>query len=239
VTNTTGSPAYLVGYIDFNRDGDFLDTGEKSSTVTVNASGSQNVSFTTPTGMTAGTTYARFRLSSTQSQAESSVGAASSGEVEDYSLPIIALVPPPSCSPLSSFSRWDGGLPTAGTLGPHTVTALNGEVLTIISSPPTSGSFTSGRPDYLSFNTGSQTLLGVRRGGGTGAITTFLFSTTRSDLRMQVRDVLSTVEPVEITGYNGATPVYPSFTQLVNGAVISGANLNIVNDSDGGPQAAV
>ncbi len=88
VTNTTGSDAYLVGYIDFNKDGDFLDTGEKSATVTVNASGSQDVSFTTPAGMTTGTTYARFRLSSTQTQAESSIGAATSGEVEDYALPI-------------------------------------------------------------------------------------------------------------------------------------------------------
>jgi hypothetical protein len=103
VTNTTGSPAYLVGYIDFNRDGDFLDTGERSSTVTVNVSGSQNVSLTTPVGMTAGTTYARFRLSSTQSQAESSVGTASSGEVEDYQLSIAARPTAPlvpiSCTP--------------------------------------------------------------------------------------------------------------------------------------------
>jgi uncharacterized repeat protein (TIGR01451 family) len=91
VTNTTGSPAYLVGYIDFNRDGDFLDTGERSSTVTVNTSGSQSVSWTTPAGMTAGTTYARFRLSATQSQAESSVIVATSGEVEDYQITIFAL----------------------------------------------------------------------------------------------------------------------------------------------------
>lgn len=75
VTNTTGSNAYLVGYIDFNKDGDFLDTGEQSATVTVNASGSQNVSFTTPVGMTAGNTYARFRLSQAQTEAQSSIGA--------------------------------------------------------------------------------------------------------------------------------------------------------------------
>lgn len=91
VTNTTGSPAYLVGYLDFNKDGDFLDTGEKSATVTVNASGSQNVTVTTPTGMTTGTTFARFRLSATQVQAESSLGAATSGEVEDYQVTIISV----------------------------------------------------------------------------------------------------------------------------------------------------
>ncbi len=90
VTNPSGT-SYLVGYIDFNKDGDFLDTGEKSATVIVTASGSQNVSFTTPAGMTAAATYARFRLSNTQAEAESSIGNATSGEVEDYSLTIVAL----------------------------------------------------------------------------------------------------------------------------------------------------
>ena len=92
VTNNTGSTAYLVGYIDFNKDADFLDTGEKSGTVIVatNATNprSFNVSFTTPTGMTTGTTYARFRIATVQAQAESSVGFAASGEVEDYQITI-------------------------------------------------------------------------------------------------------------------------------------------------------
>jgi hypothetical protein len=54
VVNATGSNAYLVGYIDFNKDGDFLDTGEQSATVTAATSASYNVSFTTPAGMTDG-----------------------------------------------------------------------------------------------------------------------------------------------------------------------------------------
>jgi hypothetical protein len=88
VTKTIAGNAYLVGYIDFNKDGDFEDMGEKSSTVTVSASGTQNVSFTTPSDITTGNTYARFRLSSTQAEAESSVGTATSGEVEDYQVSI-------------------------------------------------------------------------------------------------------------------------------------------------------
>ncbi|NJO94735.1 MAG: lamin tail domain-containing protein [Pleurocapsa sp. CRU_1_2] len=90
VTNTTGNNAYLVGYIDFNKDGDFDDANEKSTTVTVsnNPTANQSVVFTTPAGMNAGNTYARFRLSSTQAQAESSVGIATSGEVEDYQIAI-------------------------------------------------------------------------------------------------------------------------------------------------------
>jgi uncharacterized repeat protein (TIGR01451 family) len=99
ITNSTGNPAYLVGYIDFNRDGDFNDAGEQSATVTIanNATTnprSFNVSFTTPNTIVTGTTYARFRLSATQAQAESSIGLANSGEVEDYPLTITPAVPP-------------------------------------------------------------------------------------------------------------------------------------------------
>jgi uncharacterized repeat protein (TIGR01451 family) len=92
VTNTTGGNAFLVGYIDFNRDGDFEDAGEKSATVTLpNNATSGSVSFTTPTGIVVGNSYARFRLSRTQSQAETSTGVSTSGEVEDYPIVINAL----------------------------------------------------------------------------------------------------------------------------------------------------
>jgi uncharacterized repeat protein (TIGR01451 family) len=87
----TAATAYLVGFIDFNRDGDFLDTGERSATVTISTGAgttTQTVNFTSLSGLVAGQTYARFRLSNTQAQAESSVGSSTSGEVEDYSLPI-------------------------------------------------------------------------------------------------------------------------------------------------------
>ncbi|MEY2858796.1 MAG: hypothetical protein RLZZ74_3109, partial [Cyanobacteriota bacterium] len=87
--------AYLVGYIDFNKDGDFLDAGEKSTTVTVPTSTTNprtvNVTFTTPGGMTIGNTYARFRLGQVQATAESATGASistDSGEIEDYQIAI-------------------------------------------------------------------------------------------------------------------------------------------------------
>jgi uncharacterized repeat protein (TIGR01451 family) len=89
--------AFLVGYIDFNKDGDFLDPGEKSTTVTVPTDSSNprtlNVTFTTPAGMTTGNTYARFRLGSIQATAESATGASAgtdNGEIEDYQISISA-----------------------------------------------------------------------------------------------------------------------------------------------------
>jgi len=95
VTNSTGSDAHLIGYIDFNGDGDFADPGEASAAVTVSSDGTNprsfDVTFTTPAGITAGTTYARFRLSNTLAQVQSSVGASTSGEVEDYPITIAGL----------------------------------------------------------------------------------------------------------------------------------------------------
>jgi uncharacterized repeat protein (TIGR01451 family) len=90
--------AYLVGYIDFNKDGDFNDTGEKSTTVTVPTDSITNprtfdVTFTTPAGMTVGNTYARFRLGQVQATAESATGVSAStdnGEIEDYQVSISA-----------------------------------------------------------------------------------------------------------------------------------------------------
>ncbi len=149
----------------------------------------------------------------------------------------LILVPAPACDPYTSFNQWDDGVPADDTLGPFTSTAANGDVLTITTSAPTSGSFDAGRPTYRETSaTSSVTRLTTIRGGGTGAVTTYAFSALQSNLLMYVGDIQFSQEPVEIVGYNGATPVYPSFTQLGNGAFVSGPNLNIVNDADIDPQ---
>ncbi|NUN65054.1 hypothetical protein HCU40_09865 [Pseudanabaena biceps] len=103
VTNTTGSSAYLVGWIDFNRDGVFqtseaviydatpggnidpIPTGTTNSPLTL--------TWTLPAGLSAGDRYARFRLTTDLNvignvitpvaQALTPLG---KGEVEDYIL---------------------------------------------------------------------------------------------------------------------------------------------------------
>lgn len=85
-TNTTGVPARLCGFIDYNGDGDFADAGETQSAAV--ATGSANVpinlSFTPPLAAQPGTRYARFRLSTDVAGNCAANGAASDGEVEDY-----------------------------------------------------------------------------------------------------------------------------------------------------------
>ncbi len=83
VVRTGGSGnAYLQGWVDFNKDGDWADAGEKIFNNTILLVGSNTLTFTVPSGSTTGFTFARFRLSSTSTL--SYTGSASDGEVEDY-----------------------------------------------------------------------------------------------------------------------------------------------------------
>ncbi len=95
VFNNTGSPAYLVGWIDFDRSGSF-DSDEAATVMVGSSASSQTVSlnWSSLPGLNPGTSYARFRLTSDTSiatgTASSSLakGIAADGEVEDYRLTI-------------------------------------------------------------------------------------------------------------------------------------------------------
>ena len=87
VTNTTGSPAYIQGWIDFNGNGVWTDAGEQIATnVSVASSGATNITFTAPTNAV-NRTFARFRLSQDQNLAPT--GRSRTGEVEDYVYSIV------------------------------------------------------------------------------------------------------------------------------------------------------
>jgi Ca2+-binding RTX toxin-like protein len=92
-TNTTGSAATLFGWIDINRDGVFDNATERALTTVPNGTmdGSFTLIFPTLPDASAGTTFARFRLS-TDAAAANSTGASSDGEVEDYSFSIASAV---------------------------------------------------------------------------------------------------------------------------------------------------
>ncbi|APZ96389.1 right-handed parallel beta-helix repeat-containing protein [Fuerstiella marisgermanici] len=90
--NADGTSNRLDAWIDFNRDGDWNDPGERILTNydLGTANGLQSVSFAIPqdTGANVqeGTTFARFRLSTAGSL--SVTGAAADGEVEDHAVTI-------------------------------------------------------------------------------------------------------------------------------------------------------
>ena len=86
VNNATGASAYLSGWVDFNRDGDWSDAGEKILSDILVTSGQVDQRFAAPAGALLGNTFARFRLS--QTPGLTPTGSADTGEVEDYQVSI-------------------------------------------------------------------------------------------------------------------------------------------------------
>lgn len=90
VTNNTGAPATLYGFIDTNIDGDFGDDQERSLPATVPPGTYYlNVNWSGMTGQAVGNTYIRFRLASSAAQAMQPSGYAATGEAEDYPLTVV------------------------------------------------------------------------------------------------------------------------------------------------------
>lgn len=87
-TNTTGRPARLQGWIDFNNDGDWLDNGEQIVRDRIVAGGApQFIDFVVPTTAVRGELLnARFRYGFETGIGPA--GAAGAGEVEDYQFQI-------------------------------------------------------------------------------------------------------------------------------------------------------
>lgn len=79
---------FLDAWIDFNRDGDWLDENEQIATGANIVMGENTLQFAVPVGSSPGLTHARFRVSSTGGLAPS--GVAGVGEVEDYAIELRA-----------------------------------------------------------------------------------------------------------------------------------------------------
>jgi Ca2+-binding RTX toxin-like protein len=88
VVVTASAVGQLDAWIDFNRDGDWIDAGEQIAASLPLVAGPNNVTFAVPAGALAGTSFARFRLSTIGGLA--STGDAADGEVEDYQVQIIS-----------------------------------------------------------------------------------------------------------------------------------------------------
>ncbi|MGM9511951.1 GEVED domain-containing protein [Larkinella sp. GY13] len=85
VTNTVAPSARLIGWVDFNRNGTFEPS--EGATIAAGSSGSYTLTWTGLSGLVAGTTYARIRLTSDAAVSVNTPGgAANDGEVEDYQI---------------------------------------------------------------------------------------------------------------------------------------------------------
>jgi uncharacterized repeat protein (TIGR01451 family) len=97
VKNISGTAATLQAWIDFNKDGVFQASEYTSVSIPANATTANLDWASVPAGTTAGSTYARFRITTdalsdntATTEDERSFESASDGEVEDYAITIAA-----------------------------------------------------------------------------------------------------------------------------------------------------
>ena len=89
VTNLRGATAFLYGWIDYNGDGVFADSERASRTIADGTeAGSVTLTFPVVPIGAAASTFARFRISTSNAAARVPTGEAPDGEVEDYAATI-------------------------------------------------------------------------------------------------------------------------------------------------------
>ncbi|NUQ38223.1 MAG: DUF11 domain-containing protein [Caldilineales bacterium] len=104
--NATAAPSTLACWIDFNRDGDFADPGERAAAL-VNSSPQRQSVYLTFGGFavpTPGDSMLRCRIATEAGEVANPTGFAASGEVEDHWLTIINVG---SCRPASALTTQD------------------------------------------------------------------------------------------------------------------------------------
>jgi uncharacterized repeat protein (TIGR01451 family) len=94
-TVSSGTPAYVYGWIDWNQDGVWA-TSENVIGQQITTTGTLTFTFPVPGYAISGSTYGRFRIGYVENEVNSVTGEASNGEVEDHLLdPAVARFPPP------------------------------------------------------------------------------------------------------------------------------------------------
>lgn len=83
---TTTAPATVTVWVDFNRNGNFTDAGDFAGSQIVNGTNVGQIGITTPANASPGLTFMRLRIAT--QPANSPIGLAADGEVEDFQIPI-------------------------------------------------------------------------------------------------------------------------------------------------------
>ncbi|MFA5667606.1 MAG: DUF2341 domain-containing protein [Balneolaceae bacterium] len=118
VTLSCTNGAQVGGWIDFDQSGSF-DVREFDSSVCSN--GNVTLNWSGLTGMSTGTTYARFRIASNLMDIGNPTGAANDGEVEDYRITISEPITPD----LSIVKSVNNSTPIEGETITYTLTVTN------------------------------------------------------------------------------------------------------------------
>ncbi|MEH6413928.1 CshA/CshB family fibrillar adhesin-related protein [Pseudomonas sp. CGJS7] len=136
-------PGTVRGWIDFNRDGDFNDTGEQSSnSPTCTGTTTVSLNWTVPAGVQPGLSYMRVRIASNAAQIATPTGTANDGEVEDHVLTL-------ANARVTVTKQVDA---RANAADQFTVSLLQGT--TSLGSASTSGTATSATTGAIALNSG-------------------------------------------------------------------------------------
>jgi CshA-type fibril repeat protein len=99
------SAGQVCGWVDFDQNGTF-ESGERQCAAVAAHQTSATLTWAGLSGLTAGTTYARFRVGYNTAQTSGPTGPSDSGEVEDYTLAITPLATP-TAMPDSPITQQD------------------------------------------------------------------------------------------------------------------------------------
>jgi len=145
LTVVASAASKLDAWIDFNRDGDWNDAGEKVADGANLAVGSNTISVNVPAGASVGTSYARFRVSNAGGL--SPTGAATEGEVEDYQVSILD-----NQFSINDVSIAEGNSGTTNLI--YTISRTTNSAASSVDYAITGGTATSGS-DYQTFASGT------------------------------------------------------------------------------------
>jgi uncharacterized repeat protein (TIGR01451 family) len=109
----------VCGWIDFNKNGLFDSPAERACASFALGATTANLIWTIPAGLTVGNTYVRIRASYDTTGVQNPTGLLSSGEVEDYQIPIVGV------SDLTITKTHTGNFTQGQTGATYTLTATN------------------------------------------------------------------------------------------------------------------
>lgn len=229
VTNNTGNPANLYGWIDFNKDGLFQGNEASAVQVVPSQGGTQNfiLNFTVPAGvtLTPNHTFVRLRLTSdnltntnTAPTLEDtrSIGPASDGEVEDYYLTI-------EQATINAVKSVDRNFADFGDILTYTVTLTNPGTVPVnnvlFTDPVPSGT------TYANNLTVSAPFTGTTPQGGLTITTINPGQTVTISWQVKINNAIPNPNPIPNTGtvsFNGATPTNTNTvtTQVNHGEIL-------------------
>ncbi len=230
VTNLSGALGYLNAWVDWNNNGSFADAGEQIATNTSLATGmnaqAQAVNFTVPAGAIPGQRGARIRLTSVQNPTP--LGAAGTGEVEDYLLtvncPTITLSPASLTTPTVG-APYSATLTASGGSGAYNYTVSSGILPAGLSLAASTGVI-SGTPTSSASQTFTITATDVNGCTGSSSYTVVPVCTTITIAPTSVAaSTVGTAYSQTLTASGGTAP-YGNWT-VTSGSLPAGLTLNI------------